>query len=88
MQFGDEKIEGDDLTALFVYPRPDSSRASVGVVAGTGMAGFRASDRLPYFVSGVAYPDFTIMKSETLLKRSAGVVKAGFFTNQWQLPLP
>ncbi|MDA0813679.1 MAG: prolyl oligopeptidase family serine peptidase [Verrucomicrobia bacterium] len=86
VQFGDEKIEGDDLTALFVYPRPDSSRASVGVVAGTGMAGFRASDRLPYFVSGVAYPDFTIMKSETLLKRRAGVVKAGFFTNQWQLP--
>ncbi|MEZ5330306.1 MAG: prolyl oligopeptidase family serine peptidase [Verrucomicrobiales bacterium] len=86
VQFGNETIEGTDLTALFVYPRPDSSIASVGVVAGTGMAGFRASNLLPYFVSGVGYPDFTIMKSETLIKRSAGVVKAGFFDNQWQLP--
>jgi hypothetical protein len=86
VQFGEEVIEGDDLSSLFVYPRPESDIASIGVVSGTGMLGFRASDRLPYFVSGVAYPDFTVMRSETLLKRSAGVVKVGFFDNEWKLP--
>ena len=83
--FGDEKIEGNDLQCLFVYPRADSDVASVAVVSGTGLPGLRATDRIPYFVSGIAYPDYTIMRADVLLKRSEGVVKAGFFDNDWKI---
>ena len=83
--FGEEKIAGDDLHCLFVYPRADSDVASVGVVSGTGLVGLRATDRLPYFVSGVAYPDYAILRADALLRRSEGVLKAGFFDNDWQI---
>jgi hypothetical protein len=36
VRVGDRKESGDDLTCLFVRPRPVSATASVGVVSGTG----------------------------------------------------
>jgi poly(3-hydroxybutyrate) depolymerase len=76
---------GADLGCLFVRPRPGSDRAVVGVVTGTGVAGMRLTDRLPYFVSGVGYPDFLLLASATLVKGSAGVRGAGFFGLDWQV---
>jgi hypothetical protein len=82
---GDRPVEGDDLACLMVRPRPDSDAASVGVVAGTGVAGLRVTERLPYFVSGVAYPDFTILGADVLERDTAGVRCCGYFGSDWTL---
>jgi hypothetical protein len=82
---GERTESGDDLACLFVRPRPGSDVACVGVVSGTGPAGMRLTDRMPYFVSGVAYPDWIVLGPETLSKGSAGVRGAGFFGNDWEV---
>ena len=82
---GDRSITGDDLAVLAIHPRPFSRKALVGIVAGTGPAGMRLTDRLPYFVSGVAYPDWTVLSPRMLTEGSAGVRATGFFGNDWRL---
>jgi hypothetical protein len=82
----EEERTGDDLACLFVYPKSGTERALVGVVGGTGPAGFRLTDRLPYFLSGVAFPDWVIASPDTLHASDRGVVGAGFFGNDWQIP--
>lgn len=82
-RLGDRTWAADDLACLYIRPRPGSAVASVGVIAGTGLAGMRLTDRLPYFVSGVAYPDFTLMSTETLRSGVTGVLAAGFFGPDW-----
>ena len=44
----------------------------------------RLTDRLPYFVSGVAYPDWCVFGPEILTTGTAGVRGAGFFTEDWK----
>ncbi|MCE9563491.1 MAG: prolyl oligopeptidase family serine peptidase [Planctomycetes bacterium] len=69
--------KGDSLGVLLVRPRPGSDTAMVGAVAGTGMLGLRATERLPYFASGIGYPDWTVFDAR-------GVVGAGYFGNDWK----
>ncbi|MBM4112427.1 MAG: hypothetical protein FJ253_03485, partial [Phycisphaerae bacterium] len=83
VQIGSRTIAGDDLCALFVRPRPDSTTASVGAVAGTGPIGQRLAERMPYFVSGVGFPDLTVLEADMLQTGLAGVRAAGFFGNDW-----
>ena len=80
---GERKVEGDDLACLFIYPRFDSDFAAVGVVSGTGVKGMRLTDRLPYFVSGVAYPDCTVIGPDVLTDGNEGVRAAGYFGIDW-----
>jgi pimeloyl-ACP methyl ester carboxylesterase len=80
---GERKESSDDLACLFVRPRPGSRTALVGVVSGTGLAGMRLTDRMPYFVSGVGFPDCLVVGAETLTKGYDGVRAAGFFGNDW-----
>lgn len=56
----------------------------VGVVSGTGLAGRRLTDRLPYFVSGVQYPDWIVLDATMLERGVQGVMGAGFFGNAWE----
>jgi hypothetical protein len=58
----------------------------VGVVGGTGLSGMRLTDRMPYFVSGVAYPDCIVVDAQSLTKGINGVRVAGFFGNNWRVP--
>lgn len=81
----DIALGGDNLACIFIRPRAGSDIASVGVVAGTGMAGLRLTDRLPYFVSGIAYPDCMILDINVLSKGVAGIRVAGFFGNDWSV---
>lgn len=85
VRVGDKAVRRDDLSCLFVQPRPDSDRASVAVVAGTGMAGLRVTNRLPYFMAGTGYPDCLVIGSDALEKGTAGIVAAGFFGNDWSV---
>jgi pimeloyl-ACP methyl ester carboxylesterase len=83
VRVGDREEKGDDLACLFVRPRPGSDRALVGAVSGTGLAGLRLTDRMPYFVSGVGYPDCTVLGPDTLTRGAEGVRAAGFFGTDW-----
>ncbi len=85
VQIGTEEFTGDNLSCLFLYPRKGSDKATVGVVSGTGKEGLRLTERLPYFVSGVAYPDFTLLHTDTLTKGVGGVLAVGYFDNDWKL---
>ncbi len=76
VRLGRESIEGDGLACLFVRPRAGSDRAVVGVVSGTGPAGMRRTDRLPYLTTSGAYPDLVILDGD-------GPVAAGFFGVDW-----
>lgn len=82
---GDRRIAGADLAALFIRPRPGSPVACVGVVAGSGVSGAALTDRLPYFVSGVAYPDVVVFGPGALLDGVGGVRVVGIFGLDWSV---
>jgi dienelactone hydrolase len=85
LRMGNREMTGSDLACLFVRPRPGSARALVGVVGGTGPVGMRLTDRMPYFVSGVEYPDLLVLGPEALVRGSQGVRAAGFFGPDWRV---
>ena len=73
----------DDLAFLAVQPRTGSDVASVAVVGGTGLVGCRTTNHLSYFVSGVGYPDWTVLSVEALEVGVSGFLGAGFFDDDW-----
>ncbi len=85
VRVGPRSTVGPGLACLFVRPRPGSDRACVAAVAGTGINGLRLTQRLPYFVSGVAYPDFLLVGPEALTKGAAGFLGAGYFGDDWSV---
>ena len=82
---GDRRVEGGDLAVLMVRPHPRDPGTSVGVVAGTGMTGNRLAGVQPYWVSGIGYPDFTVLGAEMLRGEGDGVRATGFFGNDWSI---
>lgn len=82
---GDRALERDDLAAHFLYPRPGSDTALVGVVAGTGDIGRRLAVEPRYFISGVGYPDWMLTSPDVLESGLGGVVAAGFFESDWSV---
>lgn len=82
VRVGDREIKGDDLACLFVRPRPGSAVASVGVVSGSGPAGLHLSAAPPYFVSGVGFPDLTVLRAGDGA-RPPRAVAAGYFGGDW-----
>ncbi|MFZ4506144.1 MAG: prolyl oligopeptidase family serine peptidase [Fimbriimonas sp.] len=82
---GSRKFASSEFAVLFIYPRPKTANASVGVVSGTGLTGMRLTDRSPFFVSGAGMPDLMVYGPEMLREGSAGVRMAGFFGNQWDV---
>ena len=47
--------------------------------------GMRLTDRLPYFTSGVGYPDCVVFGPEVLAKGTTAVRGAGFFGVDWSV---
>jgi dienelactone hydrolase len=83
LRVGDRTDSGDDLGVLLVYPRPGSDTATVGVVAGTGPVGMRLTNRLRYFVSGIAYPDLMVLDR---FNSSAPAIRGwGYFGPAWTI---
>lgn len=85
IRVGDRTFHGEHLACLFLRPRIDSDRACIGVVTGSGLPGLRLTERIPYFVSGIAYPDWTVFDTSVLSEGSSAVLGAGFFGNDWTL---
>jgi dienelactone hydrolase len=86
IQVGNNRFTGKDLACVFLLPRSGGSDgACIGVVSGTGIAGMRLTERLPYFVSGVGFPDCLVIGPETLASGAAGVKAAGYFGPDWSV---
>jgi dienelactone hydrolase len=85
---GSRTYEGDDLAALFVYPRRGEPASRVGVVAGTGLPGLRLTVATAVFSSGVGYPDFVVFSKDVLTRGDAGVRRAGFFDREGKIAEP
>lgn len=85
IRIGSRVLSGEDQACLFLRPRSGSQVACVGVVAGTGLPGLRLTERLPYFMSGVNYPDCTVLGTEMLSQGAQGVRAAGFFGPDWSV---
>lgn len=82
---GGRTRSGNDLACLFIRPRPGSDRASVAAVSGSGLSGLRLTERLPYFTSGVAYPDCLVLKTPTQSEGSTTPIAAGYFGADWDV---
>ncbi len=91
---GGRTLEGDDISIMMARPKfPQGSgsrdpRTEVGqfaIVGGTGLAGMRSTDTMPYFVSGVHYPDLFVYDSRIHLIGSKAVRVAGVFGNDWSV---
>ena len=85
VKIGSHEQTGADLACLFCRPRPGSDIASVAVISGSGLVGLKLTDRVPYLMPGIAYPDCTVFGSDTLLKGKEGVRVAGYFGNDWSV---
>ena len=85
IQFGSRFMAGDDLGAYFIYPRPDSDSASVGVVAGTGETGMKAVYPNDYFSGITGFPDLLIFELDWLKEGLDGLKISGFFGNDWSV---
>ncbi|MDR2679845.1 MAG: prolyl oligopeptidase family serine peptidase [Tannerella sp.] len=82
---GDTSFTGDDLGVYFVYPHPANDHALVGVIAGTGLPGMRATSPNNYISGITGFPDIMIYRADVLRDGLPAVEIAGFFNNDWTL---
>ncbi len=81
---GDRALQGDDLGVLSVgtFTTGDKSgersTRMYALIGGTGIAGMRATDRMPYLLSGVGIPDVCVIRSDVWSKGTQGIECAGF----------
>ncbi len=83
--FGSDVKEGDDLAAYFVYPRPGSDRTLVGVVAGSGLEGAKATYPNDYLLANTGFPDVIIFDLDALRDGLSGIDIIGYFGNEWDI---
>jgi poly(3-hydroxybutyrate) depolymerase len=70
---GEQTWTGDDLGVLLAHSDGDRT---IGVIAGTGLSGSRALDRMPYFLSGTGFPSQLVMRSAVWRDGMRGVLHA------------
>lgn len=81
---GDRVLQGDDLGVLsvgtFTTGDKDGDRRTrmYALIGGTGIAGMRATDRMPYLLSGVGIPDVCVIRSDVWSKGTQAIECAGF----------
>jgi pimeloyl-ACP methyl ester carboxylesterase len=85
VRVGTDAASGADLVAVFLRPMPGNDRALVGVVAPTGPAGERLSNRVPVYTPGASFPDWLVLGGSLLTEGLGGIRGAGFFGNDWRL---
>ena len=75
---GEQRMAGNDLSTIFVRPRPDSDRASVVVIAGTGLPGMRDTYQQTLFLPFVRFADCVV-------NRQGKQIAGGYFGNDWSV---
>ena len=84
VQVGHRRIDGP-VAAAFVQPRVGSDIACVGVVGGTQGQGGRLAATLGLIYPGVGWPDWIVLRPESLDTAEDGITGCGFLDNQWKL---
>ncbi len=84
VQVGHRRIVGP-VTVAFVQPRVGSDIACVGVVGGTQGQGDRLAATLGLIYPGVGWPDWIVLRPESLNTAEDGIIGCGFLDNQWKL---
>jgi len=82
---GNKRLIGDGLTCVFVRPLQGSDSALVAAVSGTGIAGMRIANNLPYLQPMIGFPDVLVTDSKALELGIPGVKVAGFFGLDWSV---
>lgn len=85
VRWGSRTEKRADLFSFQVRPRTGSDRALVLAIGWTGQSGFHLASRVPYFNSGVHYPDWFVGDLKCLDKGADSLLDAGFFDNDWRL---
>lgn len=85
ISFGERVFDCESLGTYFIYPRPDSQFASVGVVAGSGIDGMKALYPNDYFSGITGFPDLLIFDVDWIKENLDGVIVSGFFGNDWSV---
>jgi poly(3-hydroxybutyrate) depolymerase len=83
--FGERRLRGE-LGLALVYPNPAAPQRLVGIFAGTSVElGAQALTFQPLY-SGSSTPDYVIFDETVSQYGWGGVIEAGLFDSQWQLP--
>ncbi|HEX7573740.1 MAG TPA: alpha/beta hydrolase, partial [Bacteroidota bacterium] len=82
---GKKTVKRRDICCIFIRPRHGSDVASVGVVSGTGIEGFRLSHMVRYLEPGVGLPDLTVFDGDVMTQGDAGMILTGFFGLDWSM---
>jgi hypothetical protein len=82
---GKKTVKRGDVCCIFIRPRHGSDVASVGVVSGTGIEGFRLSHMVRYLEPGLGLPDLTVFDSRVMTQGDAGMILTGFFGLDWSM---
>ncbi len=85
VNFGEAKVTGNQWGLYFIFPREDSTKASIGVVSASGAEGMIAAYANHYLVNGTTFPDFLLFDQSVLSNGISGVKCAGFFGNDWSI---
>ncbi len=85
LNLGETVLTGDQYGGYFIYPRPDSDVASVGVVTATGEKGMYSAFANNYLVNGTTFPDVIIFNDEVLTEGIPAVECSGFFGMEWDV---
>jgi poly(3-hydroxybutyrate) depolymerase len=80
---GGRVFRGRDIACVFIRPRGE--RFSVGVVSGTGLTGMRATNRMPYLLPGIGFPDLLLSRASSYEEGEKALLGAGFFGDDWSL---
>jgi len=80
-----KSFDGGEYGIYFIYPRPDSDIASMGVISATGEKGMKATYANLYLENGSTFPDLIIVNSHVIKEGVAGIEGAGFFGNDWSI---
>jgi dienelactone hydrolase len=86
ISIGEKRLTGDGLTCLFLRPLAGSDTALVAAVSGTGLAGMRDSNNLPYLQPMIGFPDVLVTDRKALSDGISGIRAAGFFGADWGVP--
>ncbi|MHC4995182.1 MAG: alpha/beta hydrolase-fold protein [Planctomycetota bacterium] len=78
VRVGERVLEGADLSAMFVRPRPDSDVASVIAIGGSGVVGMNDVYRTSLFGPASRFPDLQV-------GRAGETIAAGYFGPDWSV---
>lgn len=85
VEVGEQRYVGKDIGGYFTWKKPGTDAHTIGVITGTGVSGMQAATANQYFAGASGFPDYLFFKLDMLKNGSAGIVEAGFYTNDWNI---